>query len=208
METAQVRPETGPAPRENPFSTRFTRPGVIPFVFSSGVTVEGLVDQLAVRSWQGQIIGPHGSGKTSLLHAIVPEIERRGRRITWITLRDGQRSLPAGSIPSSSDPPLLLIVDGYEQLSWWSRWLLQWRCQRRGCGLLITSHADVGLPTLCKLEPELQILQFLAAQLAVEFEWAMAEQDLRDLFEHNRQNIRDSLFELYDRYEHENPARF
>src|SRR3989442_1545921 len=52
------------APRvvtSNPFSTRFIRPGVIPFVFADGQSPETLVEQLRQHHWWGQIIGPHGS---------------------------------------------------------------------------------------------------------------------------------------------------
>ncbi len=70
-------------------------------------------------------------------------IAAAGRSVASITLRDGQRRPPkrhsrARSLASSRP---LVIIDGWEQLSWLSRLLVRWRCRRASAGLLVTSHA-------------------------------------------------------------------
>src|SRR5262245_49587973 len=70
----------------NPFSTRFIRPGAIPFIFSAGESAESLVDHLRVNNWRGQIIGPHGSGKSTLLAALLPALQAAGRTVACVSL--------------------------------------------------------------------------------------------------------------------------
>jgi len=198
----------GKPPRENPFATRFTRPGAIAFIFPPGITAESLVDRLESYAWRGQIIGPHGAGKTSLLHALCPELERRGRSNAWISLRDGQRTLPGGALPGMPiDRPCQVIVDGYEQLTWWTRWRFNRQCKKHGWGLLVTAHASVGLPTVFEVQPQLQVLQQIARQLAATSSWQIADSEIAELFDRTGRNIRESLFELYDAYQRQNPSR-
>jgi hypothetical protein len=129
----------------NPFASRFLRPGVVPFLFPESDTADTIVQRLARHRWWGEIVGPHGSGKSTLLVTLIPAVERVGRQPALATLHQGQRQMPAlGATALSNDH--VLIVDGYEQLSWWSKWQLQWRCRRAGCGLLVTSHRETGLP--------------------------------------------------------------
>ena len=77
------------APRSNPFSTRFVRPGAVPYLFAPGQSADGLVRRLAGFGWRGQIIGPHGSGKSTLLAALAEPLARAGRRSWTVCLHDG-----------------------------------------------------------------------------------------------------------------------
>jgi hypothetical protein len=199
-------------PSENPFATRFTRPGAIAFLFPPGVTAEDLVEQLESFDWRGQIIGPHGSGKTTLLHALTGEIERRSRSVHWITLHDRQRTVPIEELSGLAiGGRSLLIVDGYEQLSWLGRWRIGRQCRKLDCGLLVTAHRDIGLPTILEVAPRLQVFQQLARQLVAEPGWSISDEQLAAIFEKHGRNIRESLFELYDLYDRHNrsssPAR-
>src|SRR5262249_52710880 len=126
-----------------------TRPGAIPYLFRAGDSTAALVGRLRAHGWCGQIIGPHGSGKSTLIAALRDPIAQAGRRSILITLHDQERSLrnhrPA---LAELDAGSLLIVDGYEQLAVWRRWRLRRLCRRRGAGLLVTAHASAGLPLL------------------------------------------------------------
>src|SRR5687767_14761631 len=136
-----------PRLRSNPFATRFTRPGALPFLFPPQQTPQTLVDALAAAGWWGEIIGPHGSGKSSLLAALIPEVAARGRRVVHFTLSQGERKLP-NEPDEEWTKDTQVVVDGYEQLSWFSRRRLKARCRRDGAGLLITAHEGCGLPSL------------------------------------------------------------
>ncbi len=141
-----------PADRfQNPFSASRVRPGAAPFLFPAGEDSAALVEQLELGGWRGEIVGPHGSGKSTLLAALSAELAARGRQTFSIALHDGERRLPVerrqlAALASGT----LVIVDGYEQLSWWSRWRLGRMCASRGWGLLVTAHRPVGLPQVAR----------------------------------------------------------
>jgi hypothetical protein len=181
----------------NPFATRFTRPGAIEYRFPEGVTAEGLVSRLRVIEWRGQIVGPHGSGKSTLLHSLMPAIERAGKTPQLVTLHEGQRRLPTSIDNLLPEASSLLIVDGYEQLGRLAKWRLMRACRKRGAGLLVTSHAPVGLPTLYSVEPSLATTQAIVRELTSDIA-RIEEAEVARCFAKHEGNIRETLFELYD----------
>jgi hypothetical protein len=188
-------------PRTNPFSTRHVRPGALDFVFPSGVSAADVVARLERSDWRGAIVGAHGSGKSTLLVALVPEIERTGRRVISFALHDGQRTLPAKLSELPHDLPTLIIVDGYEQLSHWSRWRLDRFIRRRHWGLLVTSHTPVGLPTIYQTGTTLELARQIVTQLVPADDTSVTADDVAEPFSLHRGDMREALFTLYDLYE-------
>ena len=190
------------ATNSNPFSTRYTRPGAIAYLWPVGESPQRLLEWLEAAGWRGEIVGPHGSGKTSLLSALTPALEAAGRRVASFTLHDGQRRMPRSwhNLPPSQQPTLIL-VDGYEQLSGWSRWLLNFRCRRRGWGLLVTTHVSVGLPTIFRTASDVATAQQLVHQLLRNQPNSITATDVEHLFTTTGGNVRELLFALYDLYE-------
>lgn len=105
-------PECSPiAPAPNPFCTRFTRPGQLPYDFSGGRFsdevggdasgrddrggVDGsaevaIGDRLfaALRARRlGLIVGPHGSGKSTLLKTLEPGLRQRFPHVRFVVLQ-------------------------------------------------------------------------------------------------------------------------
>jgi len=197
---------------ENPFSTAFVRPGSLPFLFSGGEDVGQVVERLRAAGWRGQITGRHGAGKSTLLHTLAPALERAGRSVRWFTLRNKQRRLnpPAGEAASWSGNTQV-IVDGYEQLSWWSRWRLNHSTARAGAGLLVTAHASVKLPTLMHVDPSLATAQRVVAELLAQAPSELADtpdsggirwtEAVEQCFLQHNGNTREMLFSLYDLFE-------
>jgi hypothetical protein len=186
----------------NPFSTRFVHPGAIPYEFPDGESVPGLLARLDEFHWRGQIVGPHGSGKSTLLAELIAAIERQGRRVWTISLRDGQRRLPADWLRQAEDADArLIVVDGYEQLGLVSRWRLKFRCRQRGWGLLVTAHQDVGLPTLFRTTATVEMAQALVEHLLPAGNDRPNHQQVADAFASAGGNLRETLFKLYDWYE-------
>jgi hypothetical protein len=184
---------------DNPFSTRCTRPGAMPFIFPSGQSVEMLVARLRDNGWRSEIVGPHGAGKSALLATLIPAIERAGRRTILVELHDRERRLPP--IPSGSERSTLLIVDGCEQLSRWNRWWLRRLCRRRGWGLLVTAHASVGLPELCQVSTSLELAETLVDRLMAGRPHVVSAAEIAACFTRHHSDLREMLFDLYDLYE-------
>lgn len=190
---------TGRDPRSNPFSTRFVRPGAIPFRFPQGEDAATLVARLERQGWWGQIVGPHGSGKSTLLATLLPELRRR-RTVISVALHADERRLPANVWTASG--AILLVVDGYEQLGWWSRQRLQGHCRRRQCGLLVTTHRSLGLPDLFRTCVTPALAQALIeGLLPKEHRPLLSDRDLERHLARHRGSLREVLFELYDHYE-------
>ncbi|HJT36711.1 MAG TPA: hypothetical protein VJ783_32110 [Pirellulales bacterium] len=185
----------------NPFATRFVRPGALAYRFGTGDSAERLVERLRASGWWGQIIGPHGSGKSTLLASLRPALAEAGRMTFAIALHQHERRLRPTDQLDGLGPDSQLIVDGYEQLRRWARWRLAHRCRRVGCGLLVTAHEDVGLPTVALVEPSLETLRHVVGQLTSEGDSTIGDDVVSAAWQRCRGNLREALFDLYDLYE-------
>ncbi len=185
----------------NPFATRWVRPGAIEYVFSDGQSAEGLVQQLQAAGWWGQIVGPHGSGKSTLVETLIPVFAGLGREPLLIAFHDGQRSLPQSPATDRWSANTQVVIDGYEQLSRTSRFGLKWRCRRAGCGLLVTAHASVGLPALIQTEPDQMLATRLVERLIESEAGVITRADIAASYASCDANVREMLFDLYNLYE-------
>ena len=191
-----------PAKVANPFSSRFVRPGAVPFLFPQGEDVQSLVERLRTNRWRGQIVGPHGSGKSSLLACIVPALERLGRCVLRVELHDNERRLPFDLGRSAEiGHDTIVLVDGYEQLSLGSRLSLKWFCRRKRIGLVVTTHASVGLPTLLRTSTDLGLAERIVAQLLSEHSVRVTREEIEASYRRRDGNLRELFFDLYDLYE-------
>lgn len=186
----------------NPFATRFTRPGAIPYLYPPGQSAETLLETLQKNNWQGEIIGPHGSGKSSLLAELLPRISEAGRKVVPISLHQGDRTLPVSkSDVKTWNSQTQVVVDGYEQLSWWSKRRLQAWVKSARAGLLITAHQPMGLPPLFTTQPSLELAQQIVAQLVKDKSdgtGALSYEEVAAAFATHGANLREMLFSLYD----------
>jgi hypothetical protein len=186
----------------NPFSTRFVQPGRIEYRFPSGQGAEAIVDRLRAHGWRGAIVGPHGVGKSTLLAALAPHLEYAGRRVVQVALHDGQRRWPTElEIWRSWTPTTQVIVDGYEQLGLFARAKLNRWVRRAGCGLLATAHRDVKLPVVYRAAVDRQAVAQIVAWLQRDAGVVVTQGDTVKLLAARGDDVRETLFGLYDLYE-------
>jgi len=196
----------------NPFRTACIRPGAMPYLFPPGENAESLVARLRQNGWRGEIVGPHGTGKSALLAALIPAVEQAGRSVLHIALHDGSGRrwsrvvskidiLLQCSNADSRRPAPLLALDGYEQLSRWQRHCLARRCRRRGWGLLVTAHASTGLPPLWKTAATPELALRIVEQLTGGRPMPFSRAELAERLARRGGNLREMLFDLYDLYE-------
>lgn len=214
----------------NPFSTKYIRPGAMAYVGKPN-EIETTIERWRKANWIGQIVGPHGSGKTTMTIAIEesirgPDQSKRcdfcanPRRIT--IRRERKLRIPSWTVnePSCTRSqfdakknctklPSLLIVDGIANLSWLQRWLVVQSCQAKRIGLLITTHKAIfGLPIIARSQPDELVFQRLVNQLITknhQFANPDDQDDLRSIvsfeFASSRGNLREAFMSLYDVYE-------
>ncbi len=191
----------------NPFSTRFTRPGAIPYQFTGEANAAALIERFLDQGSRGQIVGPHGSGKSTLLATLTAAFNQRGLATSVFTLHDGQRRLPAEFFTLAGDDRRVVIVDGYEQLGRWHRWRLARRCRRRGWGLLVSCHEPLSFPTLCRTRVEFDLARRLVRELLPPDDRRIGDEEIRAAFQAHAGDMRETFFALYDVYEaHRSPG--
>ena len=194
----------------NPFATKFTRPGALPY-WDPAVLDERpsakIVEGLANHNGFGSIVGPHGSGKSTLAYAVARLFLLQGGQVAWYTLNERgrwtRRPIEAEPIiePSRGDVPRKVwIVEGWDRLTTPRRWMLRQRARLFGHGLLVTTHADCELPIIWRTSANAQLLRRLIEKLAPGFSSNFSDQDLNRLLDEYKQNVREILFLLYDAY--------
>lgn len=183
----------------NPFATRFVRPDAATYLTLQTPPIADLVERFGEQGRRAQILGPHGVGKSTLLATIVGELRSRGEDVHAVTLHLGDRRLPAEferSLPWSERP--VVVVDGAEQLSWLRRRGLISKTTKHGAGLLLTTHTDLGLPTLCELVPRESDAVAIARHL--DPQGIVSDDDVRAAFARRKGDLRETLFDLFDLY--------
>ena len=171
--------------------------------FPPGQSADRLLALLQDHAGWGEIVGPHGSGKTTLVETLIRAWRAIGGSVITYRLHDGQRHLPRLATmrgwPAGS--ARLVVVDGYEQLGAVSRWSLKRRLRHTGTGLLVTSHQPTGLPHLCHTGTDLATVLALVATLTAGTACPVRPAHVIASFARRQGNVREILFDLYDVHE-------
>lgn len=170
--------------------------------FPAGLDWARLLERLKELHYRAALVGPEGRGKTTLLEQLGEHLEERGFSLRRATLRRGQRRLPPETrrrLLADLGPRDVLLLDGAQELGRWA-WRRIERRSRAAAGLVITSHREGLLPTLLHCETSPALLAELAQELAQREPDAVAGVDLDALYRRHGGNVRDALWELYDRW--------
>jgi hypothetical protein len=144
---------------------------------------------------RGVLVGPHGSGKTTLRETLERHLEAAGWIPHRLVLATDRRARAAEVTVLCADltPRHLLCLDGLDLLGPW----LWWRLRRAGAGgILATSHRPGRLPTLLVHRTSPALLAELVAELAGPE--AVAPAAISALFARHGGDVRACLRELYD----------
>ena len=193
----------------NPFSTRYIQPGAISYECFDGGNVTRLADRFVnLPSKRGSIIGPHGSGKSTLVASLVSEIrffrpESQIHLLRFSTDRSASRSLRTSV--REWTPGSIAILDGYEQLKFWSRVLVERTARNRSICVLATAHQPIrGFETIWETSVNESSSHWVVEKLLQQSgspdainELLQSEDWARSREKHD-QNLRESLFDMYD----------
>lgn len=190
----------------NPFSTRFTQPGRIVPLDDAGrrIDADRLLERLHALGGTAAIVGPHGSGKSTLLVHLADAIKRRGGQATRIRLHSRQDAWAAWRAIRGAATGGTVCIDSWERLGLAARGLLRLVARLSGCGLLVTSHHGAGMPELTRCGTNAIVLHAIVGRLPDHARWhgiLIREADIEAAFANHGGNLRESLYELYDRFE-------
>jgi energy-coupling factor transporter ATP-binding protein EcfA2 len=207
----------------NPFASRRVRPESNLYRFAGDAESDQFaranflsrlfqtLDQLR----RAAIVGPHGTGKTTLLRSLEPHLHDKYDHVVVVALSSQRRhaakellsKLPKLVSPKANEA--CLVIDGYEQLRWRDRAaiLCAVRC-RRSLSLLVTCHhSSVWIPTCFRTRFDPPLTRLLTAEKLADLPepireelWSRFEQQLAGSVS-SEQNLRELWFAMYDEYE-------
>ena len=192
---------------QNPFSTRFIRPGAIPWL-STDASLNSLLLRLCSVDNRALICGPHGSGKSTILSHLVSTAQRQGLNVHYLRISSWLDVIGVIRVFATIRPKKSLVaIDSWELLGFLG-WFLCQLADFRGVGVILTVHEIPWWnrwPVLLHMEADAKTFQQLVHKLMtkssrsgnIKFSRAM----LHDVLQRNSGNFRESFFELYDHYE-------
>lgn len=176
----------------NPFASRFI--DALSFRMACS-DVPKLCARLNALGGHAAIIGPHGSGKTTLAEQIHGELAQMGWRVHAYRTTERRPSVEAITNRRYGTKDAV-IIDGAGHIGPVLRRRL-FRASRDAGRLVVTAHHDCQLPCLYRCETSLPLLDDLLEDLAPETNGALRPH-AHALFARYNGNLRDVLRGLYD----------
>ncbi|MCY2973616.1 MAG: hypothetical protein NTW52_02995 [Planctomycetota bacterium] len=210
----------------NPFSTRYVQPGSISFQLRDGVTIEQLFQQfLQMPNRRAAIVGPHGSGKSSLLETmrkcIPSQFKVDSHRLSSESTRRDRTGARWELASERWGPQTIVIIDGFEQVGWWAQYRMTRLVRNRESWLLVTAHSPMrGFPLLWKTERAVDDDDYVLRQLLIGYdddsdqstEITVIDEAMirwREVRLRHPTDMREALMEMYDWWEKKKrPATF
>ena len=182
--------------RENPFRSD----QVLQFRYClRGESWEDLLARLERLHYRAAVVGPEGTGKTTLLRDLAVRLARKRFTPKLITLTRERRIFPPRFLESflaSLAPSDIVLLDGAEQMRRLA-WYRFNRACRRAAGLIITTHHSGRLPTLIECLTDPDLLQWIVGELLGEQATAWRD-TVERLYQAYDGNLRDALRAMYD----------
>jgi len=185
----------------NPFATRFTRPGKLPPLDCDGAPIDAT--RLARSLTTGCVVaieGPHGHGKSTLLAALLVAAESSGRTTTVIRVRSARETWRPVVASVTMTRGSCLGCDGWERCLPGTATLVRLIAALRHISVVVTAHGPAGLPVLAHCDTSPRLLAGLVSRLP-EHGGLIDATDIEDAFERHAGNLREALYDLYDRFE-------
>ena len=161
-------------------------------------TMNDLLGRLRAFEYRASIVGPKGTGKTTLLEDLGVALSAIGFEVRLLRLDDRMGSFSRGFLKQFFDQLTqrdLILFDGAERLNRfeWHRFKLR---SKKAGGLIVTSHGKGLLPTLkeCSTSPEL--LDGIIAELLNTESPAIRPSNV-ELYRRHKGNLREALREMY-----------
>lgn len=193
-----------PSRLSNPFATCWTRPDVLPRHERAGQGADDLLVQLKKATWQGQVVGPHGSGKTSLLMEVNRRLSERKRTPLWLPIEASKVRPLIRQICRFADDRTVVLMEGFERANRWHQHRLLAACAGRGSGWLITTHERLRsrrTPVVAQVRATVETALLLYEHLTQQRSSPVTRDHVVRSFREQSGNLREVWFDLYEQHE-------
>lgn len=159
-----------------------------------------LLARFAANRWRGVLVGPHGSGKTTLREEIEARLRRDGWQVRVLVLGDER---PVGwaelrAFIAGADRRTMISIDGLDRIGALTWWRLR-RAMSGIAGILATSHVPGRLPLLQRHHTSTRLLRDLVHELVAGHRHPDGlDRRCDELFSRHGGDLRACLRALYD----------
>lgn len=191
----------------NPFATRCFQPGALDYEFFGKQEWSTFAKQCRNQRGCSLIVGPHGTGKSTLLITLAKELMTLDPEIRIESLflhndgKSSKRFLKSYSNWHKSD---IVLLDGFEQLSFIRRIQICVSARWNSWSVIATTHRNfLGCPVLWRTSIDATTERWVMAKLLESrptdvLSQALSSEDWRVSRVRHQQNLRESLFDMYD----------
>jgi hypothetical protein len=170
----------------------------------SPLSVKEILEKWKDLNYCGQIIGEHGSGKTTLALKLQESIENEGLNCLYLFANNESLKKDFKEWDSKLDTvshSTIVIFDGIEQAGFWSK--KRWLTKHKNHFLLTHSQLNKS-PLVCKLKPTETLFIELCEKLAGAETSKLLKTvgGPKELLRRHHNNLRDCFFELYKLWQH------
>lgn len=185
----------------NPFAAARFAPGVVPWMTDGSDAIAALFARSTASRGEHQVLGAHGTGKSTLLVHLESHARRAGASVVRFR---GSHGVPLGELLAlrRARGPRLLLVDEAEELSALLLRAVRVAARLASASLVVTAHRDLGLTTLVHRRVDAHAARRVALHVAGDRARVPTLESFETRITHHRGNLREVLFELYDEAEH------
>lgn len=186
---------------ENPFRT--ARLHALAFRYPAGDSEDRLVERIESAGGRGAILGPHGSGKTTLCLELAERFRRDGLEVRMLRYGEDpalQRPRSLGAWLREAGPESAVFVDGAGHLGPVA-WLSLMRASRGAARLVVTAHHRCPIRTVLRARTSATLL----AELCRELDQPVSSEQSEALLAACGGDVRAALRSLYDAWAERRP---
>jgi len=187
---------------DNPFSVFYLYPEHHAFAWPGG-DIDDAFPRLT-RGGQFEITGPHGTGKSTMLHHLYEAAGRRGIPRTWWKVDPERRGFRAILRGLASAYGGIFFLDSAEALPQFLRRYFLWRAARKKVTVVLTAHGPLGLTALERPAPSLELFTHIVRNLLTQHPRNFVDipqVTIEEIYERYAPDLRKMLFSMYDHVE-------
>ena len=183
----------------NPFCTHWITPSSCEFNQRFNGEIQHVMQTMLDFGCRGQIMGPHGVGKSTLMHRICKQLKMEG-------LNPVQMNLDFQLVGNSNKKLLvkncIWVIDRFESLTRRQQSRVIKHTKRQRIGLLVTAHRQLSLPVVARLSPNLDHAIAVVRNLQSRFgKVYLSDDDVRRLWPECQNDLRELLMACYDKWQ-------